>query len=138
LPEFDAFRADLQGSADRILASPFRSRYAHVSVLLVQWEGDEDAGARNAVNDLAKTFHEDYHYAVSISSIPTSAQGSRTPSLFLTQAVTSFIADHNQRDCLKILCYSGYSYVDGERESVLARLVSDMPTNPSTAGADIE
>ena len=42
LPGLDNFRTDLQGSADRILANPFRSRYAAVSVLLVRWQDDDD------------------------------------------------------------------------------------------------
>ena len=123
LPGFDNFRADLQGSADRILGSPFRSRYANVSVLLVRWQDDEDVGAHAAINDLAKTLHDTYHYAVHIKSIPMSTEESRTPWLWLSQAVTDFVADHNQRDCLKIFYYSGYSYLDSDRESVLARSV---------------
>jgi hypothetical protein len=123
LPGFDTFRADLQGSADRILANPFRSRYADVSVLLVRWQDDEDDGARGAINDLAKTFHEDYNFHVSIKSIPTSTEESRTPWFWMSQVVTDFVTDHNQRDCLKIFYYSGYSYLDSDRESVLARFV---------------
>ncbi|KAK4105372.1 hypothetical protein N658DRAFT_417430 [Parathielavia hyrcaniae] len=120
LPGFEAFRADLQGSANRILASPYRSRYANVSVLLVGWQDDPDTGAQNAIHELAKTFHEDYNYSVHIKSIPTSPEGVRTPWLWLSQIVTDFVADHNQRDCLKIFCYSGYSYLDGNRDAVLA------------------
>jgi hypothetical protein len=123
LPGFETFRADLQGSADRILANPFRSRYAHVSVLLVGWQDDHDAGAQSAIHELAKTFHEDYNYAVQVKSIPESPEGSRNPWLWLSQAVTDFVADHNQRDCLKIFYYSGYSYLDGNRDAVLARFV---------------
>jgi hypothetical protein len=120
LPGFDNFRADLQGSADRILESPFRSRYANASVLMVRWQDDEDAGAQSALNDLAKAFHENYHYTVHIKTIPTSTDESRTPWLWLSQAVTDFIADHNQRDCLRIFHYTGYSYLDSDREMVLA------------------
>lgn len=124
LPGFDGFRADLQGSVDRLLASPFRSRYAHVSVLLVRWQDDEDSGAHDAVQDLARTFHEEYNYTVQVKSIPTYREESMKPWLWLSQVVTDFIADHDQRDCLKIFYYSGYSYLNGDRDTVLARLVS--------------
>lgn len=123
LPGFDTFRADLQGSADRILANPFRSRYANVSVLLVRWQADEDPGGQNAFNDLAKTFREDYNYAVQKASIPTSTEESKRPWLWLSQVVADFVADHNQRDCLNIFYYSGFSYLDRNREAVLARFV---------------
>ncbi|SPQ18785.1 17dace5b-b333-4dda-93f6-0bb821426f64 [Thermothielavioides terrestris] len=130
LPGFDSFRADLQGSADRMLANPFRSRYAHVSVLLVRWQDDEHPGARSAVQELAKTFHEDYNYVVQIKSIPTSPADSTKPWLWLSQVVRDFIADHNQRDCLKIFYYSGCSYLNGDRDTVLA---SSKHADPSLA-----
>jgi hypothetical protein len=114
---------DLQGSADRILASPFRSRYASVSVLMVRWHDDEDSGGQNAWRDLAKTFREDYNYTVQTRSIPTSTEGSKRPWLWLSQVVADFVADHNQRDCLNIFYYSGYSYLDCDREMVFARFV---------------
>ncbi|KAK4141837.1 uncharacterized protein C8A04DRAFT_30528 [Dichotomopilus funicola] len=120
LPGFESFRTDLQGSADRILGSPFRSRYGSVSVLLVRWQDDDDLEAQDALNELAKTFHDIYHYTVYTKSIPSRTEDSRTPWLWLTQAVTEFVGDHNQRDCLKIFYYSGYSYLDGGREPVLA------------------
>ncbi|KAG7292474.1 hypothetical protein NEMBOFW57_002509 [Staphylotrichum longicolle] len=120
LPGFDSFRADLQGSADRILASPFRSRYANVSVLLVRWQADEDSGGQTAFNDLAKTFREDYNYVVQKASIPVSTEESKRPWLWLSQLVADFVADHNQRDCLNIFYYSGFSYLDRNREAVLA------------------
>lgn len=121
LPGFDSFRADLQGSADRILSNPCRSRYASVSVLLVRWQDDQDIGSRNATQELAKVFSEDYHYTVQVKLIPTSPDESKSPWLWLSRVVADFIADQNQRDILKIFYYSGYSYLDGDRDTVLAR-----------------
>lgn len=123
LPGFDAFRTDLQGSLDRILTSPFRSRYAHVSVLMVRWQDDEDPGAQEALQELARTFHEDYNYTVQIKFIPPLRDESRKPWLWLSQVVTDFVADHDQRDCLKIFYYGGYTYLNGDRDTVLARFV---------------
>lgn len=122
LPGLDSFRTDLQGSADRILANPFRSRYAHVSVLLVRWQDDDDLAAQSAVQDLAKVFAEDYRYAVQIKSIPASHDESRNPWLWLSSVVTDYM-NYNHRDILKIFYYSGYSYLDGDRDTVLARFV---------------
>jgi hypothetical protein len=123
LPGFDTFRADLQGSADRILANSFRSRYAHVSVLLVRWQDDDNPEAHGALQELAKAFHEDYNYTVQVKSIPTASDEGRSSWLWLSHVVTDFITDHNQRDCLKIFYYSGYTYLNGDRDTVLARLV---------------
>ncbi|KAL2258854.1 hypothetical protein VTK26DRAFT_7670 [Humicola hyalothermophila] len=120
LPGYDHFRADLQGSADRILLSPSRCRYAGVAVLLVRWQDDEDPGARAAVQDLARVFAENYHYNVQTKSIPKAADESRSPYFWLSRAVTDFLEDHNQRDILKIFYYSGCSYLDGDRDTVLA------------------
>ncbi|KAL1836281.1 hypothetical protein VTJ49DRAFT_5342 [Mycothermus thermophilus] len=120
LPGFDNFRADLQGSADRILANPFRSRYAHVSVLMVRWQEDEDSAAQSALNELERTFQEDYDYTVYVKTIPRWADESRTPYLWLSQVLGDFVTDHNQRDCLKIFYYTGCSYLDADREPVLA------------------
>ncbi|KAK3906988.1 hypothetical protein C8A05DRAFT_29193 [Staphylotrichum tortipilum] len=130
LPGFDAFRADLQGSADRILASPHRSRYANVSVLLVCWQDDQDPRVQAAMGELAKTFREDYRYRVQTKSIPSAAgtEGSKSPWLWLSQVVTHFIADHDQRDCLNIFYYCGYSYLDGDRDTVLASSKHPSPT----------
>lgn len=134
LPGFDSFRADLQGSADRILANPFRSRYANVSVLLVRWQADEDSGGQTAFNDLAKTFREDYNYVVQKALIPVSTEESKRPWLWLSQVVADFVADHNQRDCLNIFYYSGFSYLDRNREAVLARFVSLPRSSSDSAG----
>ncbi|KAL2270047.1 hypothetical protein VTJ83DRAFT_2231 [Remersonia thermophila] len=120
LPGFDNFRATLQGSADRILANPFRSRYAHVSVLMIRWQEDEDAAAQRGLEELERTFQEDYDYTVYVKTIPRWTDESRTPYLWLSQVLGDFVTDHNQRDCLKIFCYAGHSYLNANREPVLA------------------
>ncbi|KAL2199881.1 hypothetical protein P885DRAFT_66781 [Corynascus similis CBS 632.67] len=129
LPGFDTFKTDLQGSVDRILGSPFRSRYANVSVLLIRWQDDDDQEVQDAINDLAKTFHGTYNYTVDVKAIPASTEGPRSSSLWLSHIVTDFVTDHNQRDCLRIFYYSGYSYLDADRESVLA---SSKHADPAT------
>lgn len=130
LPGYDSFRADLQGSADRILASASRSRYAHVSVLLIQWQDDEDLGARNAIQDLAKVLGDDYNYTVQTKLIPTSLDESKSHWMWLSRVASDFIADQDQRDILKIFYYSGYSYLDGDRDTVFARFVDPASVDP--------
>jgi hypothetical protein len=121
LPGFDTFRADLQGSVDRILANPFRSRYAHVSVLMIRWQDDDDSETRSALEELARLFQEDYGYAVYVKPIPRVTDESRNPSLWLTNVLGEFLSNHDQRDCLKIFYYAGYCYLDPDRQPVLAR-----------------
>lgn len=121
---FEEFRAELQGSVNRPLASPFCSRYAHVSVLLVQWQDDDDTDAQEAIQALERTFHEDYNYTVQIKIISSLQDELREPPWqWLLRVVRDFVADHDQHNCLKIYYYSGYTYLNSDRDMVLARLV---------------
>mgnify|MGYP006976755714 CR=1 FL=1 len=123
IPGWESFRTDLQGSVDRILASPSRSRYARVSVQIVRWQADEDIEGRAALMELCKVFKEEYNYAAEIISIPTSADESKSPVIWLCKKVIDFVEKENHRDTLKIFYYSGYSYLDPDRDTVLARSV---------------
>ncbi|KAK3330109.1 hypothetical protein B0H66DRAFT_46038 [Apodospora peruviana] len=120
LPGTDSVRLDLQGAASRILATPYRSRYDMVSVLLLHWQNDEDHNVRKEVTELANVLDQYYNYTFQIKSIPSSSDGCKSSWKWLVHAVTDFIDDHDQRDVLKIVYYNGHSYLDGNREMVLA------------------
>ena len=123
IPGQEAFRADLQATATRIAMSPARSRYAHVSVLMVRWQDDEDRSAQGAIQELASVFREQYNYTVLDLLIPPHSGGKNNPSLWLAGQVTTFLSTEDQRDILKVFYYSGHSYLSSDRDMVLARLV---------------
>ncbi|KAK3995395.1 hypothetical protein QBC44DRAFT_25167 [Cladorrhinum sp. PSN332] len=120
VPGQDGFRAELQGSASRIASNPLRSRYAQVSVLMTQWQDDEDGTAKKAIEDLADTLSNDYNYRVEYTIIPTYSDAKHNPALWLTGKVTEFLLEDNQRDVLKIFYYSGHSYLGRDRDTILA------------------
>ncbi|KAK0729296.1 hypothetical protein B0T21DRAFT_385379 [Apiosordaria backusii] len=127
----ESFRADLQGSASRILASALRSRYASVSAMLVRWQDDEDAEARNDIEELARVFKEDYNYSVKTKYIPTSGDPGNSSYLWLNREVNTFVTSHNQRDTLKIFYYSGHSYLGEDRDTMISS------SRKATPGPDI-
>jgi len=134
LPGIDVQKLnDLQATASRILASPYRSRYAAVSALLVHWQDDSDPGARSAMEELGSVLHEYYNYTFQIKSIPASSDGYKSSWRWLSRELSAFIENQDQRDVLKIVYYSGHSYLDGNREMVLARFVIHFPPFASSS-----
>lgn len=122
LPGIDSFNPDLQRHASRILADPHHSRYTMVSALLVHWQDDDDHGARAAMNEFG-TVLDQYNYTFQMKAIPSSSDGHKSSFRWLAREVQDFIDNNDQRDVLKIVYYSGYSYLDGNRDMVLSRFV---------------
>ncbi|KAK4188508.1 hypothetical protein QBC35DRAFT_353773, partial [Podospora australis] len=132
LPGGEVFRADLQGSASRMLANPLRSRYANVSVLLVRWEEDDDAEVKNAVQELADVFKDEYNYMVDTKCIPTVTDASNGSWLWLSREVTEFVSNNHQRDILKIFYYIGYSCIGRDRDTIIS---SSKKVDPASSMA---
>lgn len=114
--------SELQATASRILLHSSRSRYSTVSALLLHWQDDEDHGARSATEELGNVLQQYYNYTFRTKSIPAS-DGSKNSWRWLSGVVRDFTENQDQRDVLKIVYYSGHSYLDANREMVLARLV---------------
>ncbi|KAK3383703.1 hypothetical protein B0T24DRAFT_59837 [Lasiosphaeria ovina] len=128
LPGIDSLKPDLEGIASRFLANPYRSRYTSVSVLLVHWQDDEDLQAREAREELGSVLERNYNYTFQIKAIPPSSDGCRSSFRWLSGEVNNLIDNQDQRDILKIFYYSGHSYLDGNREMVLASSKHADPT----------
>ncbi len=121
LPNIETIKADLEGTASRVLASPHGSRYTSVCVLVIHWQ-DEEPTAKAAVDELSDVFERIYHYSLEFAKIPSSeSDGCRNPWRWLSRIVNDFTEKHDTRDTLKIVYYSGYSFLDENREMVLAR-----------------
>lgn len=122
LPGIETLKNELQASASRMLTTTSRSRYATVQALLLFWQDDDDVGlVHNAVRELADILDKLYHYSCQIQTIPSSTDGTRSSWRWLSRQLNDFAEDRDQRDVLKVVYYIGHTYLDGNREMVLAR-----------------
>jgi hypothetical protein len=121
-PSIDATKNEvLQNAVSRMLSIPFRSPYIAVEALLLHWSDDEDQSVRAAMEELAHVLEEQYHYTLDIKSITPSADDCKNSWRWLSRVITDFVDHRDQRDVLKIVYYNGYTYLDANREMVLAR-----------------
>ncbi|KAK1757382.1 hypothetical protein QBC47DRAFT_155231 [Echria macrotheca] len=111
--------SDIQVAASRVIGNPYRSRYAAASALFVYWEDDVDESARQALGELGNVLQQYYHYTFQVKAIPRPTDGCMTSFRWLSKELNDFM-DQEQRDVLKIVYYSGHSYLDGNREMVIA------------------
>ncbi len=124
VPGIENLRTDLQGTANRILSDPYRSRYVAVQALLLHWQEDEQPDVREAMNEFGSVLEQCYHYTFEIKPIPpSSSEGCKSSWRWLSREITDFMDKRDQRDVLKIVYYTGFTYLDTNREMVLARFV---------------
>lgn len=116
-------RNELQDIASRILADPYRGRYAAVQVLLLYWHDDDAPDVKETVRQLADILAQRYNYTLEIKVIPSPSESGKSSWKWLSSTITSFVEHRDQRDVLKIVYYNGHSYLDADRQMVLARYV---------------
>jgi hypothetical protein len=121
LPNIDSIKADLEGTASRILSSPYSSRYTHVYALLIHWQDETNPGVIAAVNELGDVLDKYYRCSFETIRIPSSSDGCTNPWRWLSRIINDFTERNDIRDVLKIVYYNGYSLLDDNREMVLAR-----------------
>ncbi|KAL8400730.1 hypothetical protein RB594_000945 [Gaeumannomyces avenae] len=118
----ESIQSELQAAASKIASNPYRSRYTAVQALLLYWEDDEDDGELvSSVEYLAEVLQKDYQYVTETKTIPSSPESGKSPWRWLSRTVTNFVDNRDDRDVLKLVFYKGQSYLDGDREMVLAR-----------------
>ncbi|TEA13741.1 hypothetical protein C8034_v004126 [Colletotrichum sidae] len=120
LPGIESLKSDLQTNVSRILSTPSRSRYSSAQALLLYWEDDPDLTVGASVKELGEVFDQYYRYTFTTTTIPSSSEACKSPWRWLSRKITDFVEDRDQRDVLKIVYYNGHSYLDGNREMVLA------------------
>ncbi|EXL87555.1 hypothetical protein FOPG_01230 [Fusarium oxysporum f. sp. conglutinans race 2 54008] len=131
LPGIESFKNDLQSSVGRMLSTPSRDRYSSVQVLFLFWQDDEEVPIiQTAVRELAEVFDKYYRYNFQVQAIPSSSDGCKSSWRWLSRALNEFVEDRDERDVLKIVYYAGHTYLDGNREMVLAS--SRNPEQAST------
>lgn len=111
-------QAELQDIASGICKSPYRSRYTEAHALLFYWHGDEGAGVAASIQELADVLKNTYRFTVQLAAIPSS-HDRPNPWLWLSTHIGDFMAG-DQRNVLKVVYYNGHSYLDENREMVLA------------------
>ncbi|KAH7321399.1 hypothetical protein B0I35DRAFT_213832 [Stachybotrys elegans] len=121
LPGIESFKNSLQDNVSRMLLSPTRNRYTTAKVLFLFWQDDDEAlVVSNAVRELADVLDKLYHYTYQIQTIPSSSDGCKSSWRWLSRQLNDFAEERDQRDVLKIVYYAGYTYLDGNREMILA------------------
>ncbi|KAK8016506.1 Tyrosine-protein phosphatase non-receptor type 6 [Apiospora rasikravindrae] len=126
LPNIDSIKSELETTASRILSGPHKGRYSLILVLLVCWQDDMDANVAATVDELAEVLGKMYHYTIEIIRIPpSSSDGCKNSSRWLSRTINDFIDHSDTRDVLKIVYYNGGSFLDENREMILAS-VEDM------------
>lgn len=122
LPGIESLKNELQANAGRMLSSSSRDRYVAVHALMLFWQDDDDVGlVETAARELADVFDGFYHYACHLETIPSAMDGSRSSWRWLSRRLGDFAEERDERDVLKIVYYAGHTYLDENREMVLAR-----------------
>lgn len=122
LPGIDSLRSELQGNVPRVLSTSNRGRYSSVQALLLFWQDDDQSPVvQDAVRELGQVFEKYYYYTSHIQAIPSSSDGFKSSWRWLSRQLNDFAEDRDQRDVLKIVYYIGHTYLDGNRDMILAR-----------------
>ena len=125
LPVSENLRMDLQGTANRVLSDPYRSRYVAVQALLLHWQEDQHPAVMDAMKEFGSVLEQYYHYTFEIKPIPSTSDSCKSSWRWLSREITDFMDKRDSRDVLKIVYYTGHTYLDSNREMVLARCVSN-------------
>ena len=86
------------------------------------WQDDDDMDiVQQAIRELAQVLEKHYNYLLHIQAIPSAPDSQGSPWRWLTRRLNDFAESRDQRDVLKIVYYAGHTYLDGNREMLLAR-----------------
>ncbi|KAI1811846.1 hypothetical protein GGS20DRAFT_73107 [Poronia punctata] len=119
MPHPGSVKHDLESTASKILAH--RGRYTNAYALLIFWQDEQESSIEAAVEELAEVFQKCYHYTPEIVKIPSATRdGYHNPWRWLSRIINEFIDKNDTRDTLKVVYYSGFSYLDDNREMVLS------------------
>ncbi|KAL2885846.1 hypothetical protein HOO65_070308 [Ceratocystis lukuohia] len=120
LPGFEVIKSELQNNVAKMFASPNRTRYTAVHALLLYWQDDDDYHVQNSVRELADVLEKHYRYSLEIQAIPSPSEECSSSWRWLSRKINDFAEEKDTRDVLKLVYYNGHTYLDGNREMVLA------------------
>jgi hypothetical protein len=126
LPSIESFVRDTQ--TPQTTASPSHPRYTSVAVLCVYWCDDEAINSvREAVADMTRLLERDFQYTVETLEIPIGFAAGVTPARWLDEVTMNFVKSHEERDCLKVFYYNGYTYLSNAGEQKDMILAKSLP-----------
>jgi len=138
ISNFSSFRTNLEKSVSSILVPGRSRRYVAGHVLLVLWEDDDDAIVASSVSELCSVLEEQYSYNCEVARIPSSkSDACKNPSRWLSRHIDDFMERHDSWDCLKIVYYIGFSFLDHARDMVLSSSLS-QPSAPTIRWSGIQ
>lgn len=97
--------------------------YKAVHALHLRWADESRQNVIQAGLDLEKTLRDTYSFSYQTESMPLGASQRQ-----LKDKIDHFIENKDEHDVLKIIFYTGESYLDGDRNMMLAAYVS-LPQN---------
>lgn len=104
----------------RVISGSSLHRYVAVHALLLNWEDELSDEVKRVTQELCGVFEEQYRYQCEIFLIPYCPEPLES-SRRLLEKIGCFNAQTNKPDVLKIVFYNGRSYIDRNREMVLAK-----------------
>ena len=96
-----------------------RDNYRRVSALFLRWQEDEDPALLNAIDEFREVLGEYYDCSCQTKIIPSANQNPNI-SMWVLAEILQFLKTDTE-DELKILYWSSHSYLDSDREMVMAR-----------------
>lgn len=100
--------------------------YKAVHALHLRWADESRQDVIQAGLDLEKTFRDTYNFRYQTESMPLGASQKQ-----LKDKIDQFLENEDEHDVLKIIFYTGESYLDGDRNMMLAAYVPP-PLNDKT------
>lgn len=119
LPNGNISMSNSQGAALRAPEGFVRDRYRRVSALFLRWQDDEDPALINPMDEFREVLGEYYDCSCLTKIIPSANQHHNT-SMWVLDEILQFLKTDTE-DELKILYWSSHSYLDGDRQMILAR-----------------
>ncbi|EGO52674.1 hypothetical protein NEUTE1DRAFT_91241 [Neurospora tetrasperma FGSC 2508] len=95
-----------------------RDRYRRISALFLRWQDDEDPALKNPMDEFREVLGEYYDCSCQTKIIP-SANQNHNVSMWVLDEILQFLKTDTE-DELKMLYWSSHSYLDADRQMILA------------------
>ncbi|KAL5611680.1 hypothetical protein BROUX41_000742 [Berkeleyomyces rouxiae] len=120
LPGIVNLKSELQNNVAKIFSTTNRTRYTAVHALLLYWQEDDDFNVQLSVRELADVLKKYYGYSLQIQPIPSPSEECHSSWRWLSRKINDFAEERDTRDVLKLVYYNGHTYLDANRDMVLA------------------
>lgn len=124
------------GATVRAFEGSAGDRYRRISALFLRWQNDEDPALKNSMDEFREVLEEYYDCSCQTKIIP-SANQNHNVSMWVLDEILQFLKTDTE-DELKVLYWSSHSYLDADRQMILARydLAASHGITPRHRNAD--